>query len=165
MGAPSTERLPSPDLSVDEVRECPDELTRARLVYAEGAGYLAFWAHSGWYSMPSDFISASFSPHAAFCLSRPRRSVIFSHSAKAVSSASLADLRLASASVISNDSLRWYSSAAGTTGSGTRKGKAASMASRYLSASGKALRKMGERRCESRHGSMIVLGSITILRL
>jgi hypothetical protein len=30
--------------------------------------------------MPSDFISASFSPHAAFCLSGLRRSVILSHS-------------------------------------------------------------------------------------
>jgi hypothetical protein len=40
--------------------------------------------------------------------------------------------------VISNDSFRWYSSAAGITGSGTRSGKLASIASRYLSASGNA---------------------------
>src|SRR5262249_43044231 len=126
--------------------------------------YLALAAQSGWYSMPSDFISASFSPQNVFCLSRPRWSVIFSHSAAAVSSASFGDLRLASASVISKESLRWYSSAAGMTGSGTRYGKLASMASRYLSASGKALRKT-DFRCETRQGSMMVLGSMTILRL
>src|SRR5438477_11960323 len=51
------------------------------------------------------------------------------------------------------------------TGSGTRNGNAASIASRYLSASGNALRKIGERRWDTRHGSMIVFGSITILRL
>src|SRR2546427_7932779 len=51
------------------------------------------------------------------------------------------------------------------TGSGTRNGKVASIASRYLSASGNALRKIGERRCETRQGSMIVLASITIFRL
>src|SRR5262249_12772650 len=52
------------------------------------ASYLALVAQSAWYSMPSDFISASFSPQAAFCFSSPRRSVIFSHSLAAESSAS-----------------------------------------------------------------------------
>jgi hypothetical protein len=39
---------------------------------------VASWAQPGWYSMPSDCMSASFSLHAAFRLSRPRRSVTFS---------------------------------------------------------------------------------------
>ena len=39
------------------------------------------------------------------------------------------------------------------------------MASRYSSASGNDLRNFSERKCETRHGSMIVFGSMTILRL
>src|SRR5262245_53442289 len=103
-------------------------------------GYLALAAQSAWYSMPSGFISADFSAQAAFCFSGPRRSLILSRSLAAESSASFGDFRLARASVISNESLRWYSSAAGMTGSGTRYGKLAWMASRYLSASGNSLR-------------------------
>ena len=72
-------------------------------------------AQSGWYSMPRLFISASFSPHAAFCFSSPRRSVTLSHSLAAVSSASFGDFRLASASVISNESFRWYHAEHGRT--------------------------------------------------
>src|SRR5258705_827868 len=129
------------------------------------AGYLALAAQSAWYSMPSDFISADFSAQAAFCFSGPRRSVILSHSLAAESSASFGDFRLARASVISNESLRWYSSAAGMTGSGTRYGKLAWMASRYLSASGNSLRNFSDFRWLTRQGSMIVLASMTILRL
>ena len=39
------------------------------------------------------------------------------------------------------------------------------MASRYSSAPGNALRNFSERKCDTRHGSMIVFGSMTILRL
>src|SRR5439155_7984549 len=136
-----------------------------RLPSLRALSYFAFAAQSGRYSMPSCFISPIFSPHRAFSLSRPRRSVILSHSTAAVSRASFGDLRLARASVSSKESLRMYSLAPGRIGSGTTWRKVFSMASRYSSAPGKALRNFSDRKWERRQGSMMVLGSITIFRL